>query len=234
MRNRWVFPILKRKRSYSIPKGFGCVVLIANLGFFTSSLALGNHLESHSIFEDHKTHEGPDVSLDPTLRRFLSLPEPQATQPPAAIIHPPQPYEKSTRSEADSEEAAGLSPMERGWKYLLTGRPEAALGAYRQALQNQPDSDMAYLGLGMAFKSLGNVEEAKQAITQALVHNPRLASALVHLGYLYADGQMGSPDSETARRLFQQASQMGDPFARIALLDLQTRLSRQEFTHSKA
>ena len=225
MINRSRFHVFKRKRLHDFGKIICGVLVIVHLGLLSSTIAMGNHLDSHSIFRVHKTQEGPDISLDPTLRRFLSIPEPQVPPPSMEISDPNQHQEKSIPQEIDSDEDPNLPPVEQGWKYLLTGRPTAALDAYRQALQNQPDSDLAHLGLGMAFKSLGNAEEAKQAITQALELNPRLASALVHLGYLYADGQIGSPDRETARRLFLQASQMGDPFARIALQDLKSRSS---------
>lgn len=77
--------------------------------------------------------------------------------------------------------------------------------------------------MGITLKSLGNVEPARQVIQQALDLNPQLSSALVHLGYLYADGYLGPSDLKTAHRLFDQAFRLGDPFSGIALLDLQTR-----------
>lgn len=110
-----------------------------------------------------------------------------------------------------------------GWRFLLSGNLQAAMAAYREALRHQPDSAKAYVGMGITLKSLGNVEQAQQAIRQALELNPTLSAALVHLGYLYVDGHVGPSDPETARRLFNQASQLGDPFASIALLDLQSR-----------
>ena len=97
------------------------------------------------------------------------------------------------------------------------------MAAYRQALRQNPKSARAYLGLGISLKSLGKVELAKKALLKAVNLDPRLPSALVHLGYLYADGQLGRSDISTARRLFQQASQLGDPFASIALLDMKSR-----------
>lgn len=110
-----------------------------------------------------------------------------------------------------------------GWRSLLNGRPEDAIAAYQESLRTDPESAEAYLGMGMALKSLGFINHAKDAIQQALELNPRLSSALVHLGYLYADGHIGPSDPKAAHRLFRQASQLGDPFAGIALLDLQAR-----------
>jgi len=108
-----------------------------------------------------------------------------------------------------------------GWRSLLNGQPENAMTAYQEAIRNHPNSANAYVGLGIALKSLGHMKHAKEAIQQALELNPQLSSALVVLGYLYADGHVGLSDQEAARRLFKQASQLGDPFASIALLDLQ-------------
>ncbi|WP_447964202.1 tetratricopeptide repeat protein [Nitrospira sp. Ecomares 2.1] len=110
-----------------------------------------------------------------------------------------------------------------GWRSLLNGRPEDAITAYRESLKTHPKSADAYIGMGIALKSLGFIEDAKDAIHHALAINPQLSSALVHLGYLYADGQIGPSDPKAAHRLFHQASQLGDPFASIALLDLQSR-----------
>ncbi len=94
--------------------------------------------------------------------------------------------------------------------------------AYREAVRQNPKSANAHLGLGMSLKNLGQVELAKKAFGKAVDLDPRLPSALVHLGYLYAEGHFGTPDPSTARRLFKEAAQLGDPFAVIALLDLQS------------
>ncbi|GJL57561.1 MAG: hypothetical protein NPIRA03_04180 [Nitrospirales bacterium] len=110
-----------------------------------------------------------------------------------------------------------------GWHSLLKGQPEDAIAAYQESLKTDPTSAEAYLGTGIALKSLGFIDQAKDAIQHALEINPHLSSALVHLGYLYVDGHIGHSDHKAAHRLFNQASQLGDPFAGIALLDLQSR-----------
>ena len=112
-----------------------------------------------------------------------------------------------------------------GWRFLLNGQTEAAMAAYRQALRNNPQSAKAYLGLGITLKSLGKIEIAKKALLKAVKLNPRSPSALVHLGYLYAREDSGQSDLSKARQLFRQASQLGDPFASIALLDMKSRPS---------
>lgn len=113
-----------------------------------------------------------------------------------------------------------------GWRFLLNEQPQAAMAAYRQALRHNPRSAKAYLGLGISLKNLGEVELATKALSKAVDLDPHLPSALVHLGYLYAEGHDGTPDLTTAHRLFKKAAQLGDPFAAIALLDLQSGSKR--------
>ena len=110
-----------------------------------------------------------------------------------------------------------------GWRFLLNEQPQAAMAAYRQALRQNPKSASAYLGLGISLKSLGKVGLAKKALLKAVNLDPRLPPALVHLGYLYAEGHFGQANLKIARQLFQEASQLGDPFASIALLDMKSR-----------
>ena len=80
----------------------------------------------------------------------------------------------------------------------------------------------AYVGTAIALTNMGDCEYAKEAIQQARALNAQLSSAVVHLGYLYTDDHLGHSDPEADRRLFKQATQLRDPFAGIALLNLQT------------
>jgi hypothetical protein len=75
----------------------------------------------------------------------------------------------------------------------------------------------------LGWQYLLEVELAKKALLKAVNLDPDLPPALVHLGYLYAEGHFVQADPSTAHRLFQQASQLGDPFATIALLDMKSR-----------
>jgi tetratricopeptide (TPR) repeat protein len=204
----------------------GNLWMLTILSLVMTSAALGNHLDSRIPFDIHKPDEARNPALDPTLQRFLS---------------PSTDHKETERVRQDRLRPTSPTPLpitlphqkpgsnspiphtQLGWKFLLHGDPNAALAAYRLALRHNPGSDKAYLGLGMALKSVGKTEDAKQAIDQALALNPHLAPALVHLGYLYADGQLGLPNPDAARTLFKQAIQIGDPFARVALLDLQSR-----------
>ena len=102
-------------------------------------------------------------------------------------------------------------------------KTQAAMAAYQKALRQNPESAKAYLGLGISLKSLGKARLAKKALLKAVNLDPRLPSALVHLGYLYAEGPFW--DSGSARQpvdCLSEAAQLGDRFAAIALLDLKS------------
>ena len=222
------------------------------MGLLTSSAALGSHLTLpgvHDLSHPQRSGDQPFIRQLETINNYTP---PHSLSPPdaGASLHgenspvtspslnppldtqldpvPSQLYQPTTPKKSElsdvlvhKDNAQGHADM--GWKFLLNGRPQAAMAAYRESIRHNPNSANAHVGLGMALKSMGKLEHAKQAIQQALEINPHLSSALVHLGYLYADGHLGHSDPQAARRLFDQASQLGDPFASIALLDLQSR-----------
>ena len=111
-----------------------------------------------------------------------------------------------------------------GWTLMLNGNYTGAAAAYREALRQNGTLAQAYLGLGITLRNEGQIKRAIEAYQKALEFQPRYAAALVHLGYIYADGHQGKPNFEKAEGLFHQASRQGDPFATIALLDLRTRV----------
>ena len=216
-------PIRSRNQGIS---GIMVILGIALMGeILISSTALGSHLESFSVSplppQDRKTERSHSSFLaprgeNPTLSSLLTTEEEPST---------PDKEPKTDRPEFPkiNNNTNSQSHVQLGWEFLLNGRPQAAVAAYRQALRQNPQSANAFLGLGITLKSLGHVKTAKKALVQAVNIDPRLPSALVHLGYLYVDGHFGKSDPQTARRLFSQASKLGDPFAHIALLDIQAR-----------
>ena len=110
-----------------------------------------------------------------------------------------------------------------GWKLVLDGNYRGAEAAYRQALRKNGKSAKAYLGLGMALSLQGDRQKAITAYKKAVKLQPNYAAALVHLGYAYTEGDAEGQNIAKARTLFTQASKLGDPFALLALLDLQAR-----------
>lgn len=188
------------------------------LGLMVASAAVGSHLDAST------PHSGPpqippprqaQEQVPPLGSTPVSLPQVQSNHGTHS------PTEHKPNSTADGQGTTPTKPhTHSGWTLLLNGQTEEAMSAYRQALRHNPQSAHAYLGLGIALKDLGEVELAKKALVKAIDLDPRLPSALVHLGYLYAEGHYGTPDLSTARRLFKEAAQLGDPFAAIALLDL--------------
>ncbi|RMH33605.1 MAG: hypothetical protein D6690_11695 [Nitrospirae bacterium] len=117
----------------------------------------------------------------------------------------------------------GISHVRMGWTFLIHGNYAGAVAAYREALRQNDRLPQAFLGLAVALRFEGKMNEAKSAIQRALALAPGYAAALVHLGYWYADNPSGRGDYATARQLFRRASQLGDPFAAIALRDLDAR-----------
>ncbi|MDA0738396.1 MAG: tetratricopeptide repeat protein [Nitrospirae bacterium] len=110
-----------------------------------------------------------------------------------------------------------------GWKLVLDGNYRGAEAAYRQSLRKNGNSAKAYLGLGMALSLQGDRHKAISAYEKAITIQPNFAAALVHLGYAYTKENTQGQNIAKARKLFKQASELGDPFAMLALLDLQAQ-----------
>ena len=191
------------------------------LVMIAASTALGSHLDSSTPSSGPPPIQKPQQAqkLDsPTKKAPVSwTPARNSPEKPSLNVPPPIPKVAEQQKHLTKPQAT------LGWQYLLNGQPQAAMAAYREALRQNPGSANAYLGLGISLKSLGEVELAKKALLKAVNLDPRLPPALVHLGYLYVEGHSGQADLQTARRLFQEASQLGDPFASIALLDMKSR-----------
>jgi len=189
------------------------------LGLLVSSTAVGSHLDSSTLSGPPPIHQPKQIQkqVRPNPSAPVSLPQVTTHQ---GTMYPTDPRPPST--EAEQEIRPAKPPTNLGWTFLLNGQTQAAMTAYREALRQNPQSAHAYLGLGISLKNLGEVELAKKAFGKAVDLDPRLPSALVHLGYLYAEGHFGTADPSTARRLFGEAAQLGDPFAAIALLDLKS------------
>ncbi len=182
------------------------------------STALGNHLDSPSASSHSDTHDQPKQDQNnPAIKHLPPNPPTSShrqSEPPAANQSPPV----ITTAEQRIRKAKPYTAY--AWRLILKGRYKAAVGAYQQAIKKNPTSAPSYVGLGIALTNTGNLDTAKKAFLKAIDLDSQLSSALVHLGYLYAHGSLGQAEPETAIRLFRQASQLGDPFADIALLDM--------------
>lgn len=60
-----------------------------------------------------------------------------------------------------------------GSQYLSMGRPDAAAGAFREALAFEPRPEI-YLNLGLAYRAAGRREEAEAAFRDAVLLSPGL------------------------------------------------------------
>ena len=246
----------RRSREHKVFWSTYLIGAISFMGMMTWSAALGSHLTLPGSQDFHHSQKSGNRSFIRHLETInnyfpphaLSVPEVRPLPPvedsaitsmpfdPPLVIEletaPSQPSRSTMKKNPASpgvvmHKDAAQDHANLGWTFLLDGRPQAALAAYREALRHYPKSANAYVGMGITLKSMGHIEQARQAIQQALAFNPHLSSALVHLGYLYADGHAGGSDLKAAHRLFDQAFRLGDPFAGIALLDLQSRSHSQ-------
>ena len=81
------------------------------------------------------------------------------------------------------DEAGELDPalvdvaVARGWQYLLTGRPEAAIRAFDEALELEPRARV-WANLGEAHMKAGHLDEARDAFEKAIELDPLLAKEL--------------------------------------------------------
>lgn len=188
-------------------------------GALISSTALGSHLGVTHPSGPPQIHHPRQVQkyVAPTQKTRASRSS-LRQHPDTLLLTRPRPLTTSI----ETKKKPAQSPTKLGWRFLLKGQAQAAMSAYQKALRQNPQSAKAYLGLGISLKNLGKIGLAKKALLKAVNLNPRLPSALVHLGYLYAEGHFGTPNPSTARRLFKEAAQLGDRFAAIALLDLKS------------
>jgi len=139
-------------------------------------------------------------------------------------VHQPSPLQAYLPPEQSQQTGLdGRWHTELGWSLLLGGNYEGAVAAYREALRQNRMFAEAYLGLGISLSMQNHALAAIEAYRQALDLQPDYPAALVHLGYMYADGKAEHQDVEKAKQLFHRASQQGDPFATIALLELKSR-----------
>ncbi|MDT7043284.1 tetratricopeptide repeat protein [Candidatus Nitronereus thalassa] len=184
---------------------------------YQQMLMQGNYSDA-AIFESFQ-HIQPLQSSPSSM--FTNISAPPTDNLP---IHPFQKTGSHTSARGSGPQLSANWHTTVGWKLVLDGNYRGAESAYRQALRQNANSAEAYLGLGMALSLQGNRQKAISAYEEAIKIQPDYAAALVHLGYAYTEGVTeGGPNLTKARTLFQQASKLGDPFALLALLDLQAR-----------
>jgi predicted Zn finger-like uncharacterized protein len=75
--------------------------------------------------------------------------------------------------------------MTQGDRNRERERPEAALDAYAEAAELEPDRAEPYAGRGMAFLDLGDTRQAETEFKQALKFNPRYGEAIIGLAETY-------------------------------------------------
>ncbi|GAB4432951.1 MAG: tetratricopeptide repeat protein [Chloroflexi bacterium OHK40] len=112
----------------------------------------------------------------------------------------------------------GQAAIELARLYNDAGRPDAAIGAYENALRLDPDSSAAHFELGETLAALGRHEEAARALNQAVRADPANVAAQLALADLY-QGPLEQP--ERAMAAYRQALEAGvnDPARLVAIGD---------------
>lgn len=117
----------------------------------------------------------------------VSGPPPQPLPPPSITVF-------QTNPAAEDKPAPSLRQVLSSlWHDCLGLDPEAKIAACRQIIatgreQTMPPEDLAsaQLNLGIGLKERGAVNEAEQALAEALRLSPRMADAYYHRGSIYA------------------------------------------------
>ncbi len=72
-----------------------------------------------------------------------------------------------------------------GYTARLAGREKEALDAYKHGLERAPNSPEGLAGLAQTYQKLGQIEEAKRLIAQAVNANPKQTNNLLIAGEMY-------------------------------------------------
>ncbi|RLE28175.1 MAG: hypothetical protein DRJ65_00455 [Acidobacteria bacterium] len=100
-------------------------------------------------------------------------------------------------------ENIGLN-LRLGEVYLSKGDASAARDVFRQLTQQFPQSDRAWAALGLLDAKLGNLDQAEEALAQALRENPLLAEVQLAYGELV----LRRGDSQRALQAFSAAANL--------------------------
>ncbi|CAC9505607.1 hypothetical protein [uncultured Gammaproteobacteria bacterium] len=76
--------------------------------------------------------------------------------------------------------------IEKGNNNYHKSEFEKAIEAYKKAIEINPDSDMAYCNMGLAYDKLGELKEAIKAHKKAIEFNSNIDKAYCGMGHAYA------------------------------------------------
>jgi len=103
-------------------------------------------------------------------------------------------YEKAIVHLEKSLEINSALPVKISQVYLLlgiayssTGKNKEAIGAYKSALEKEPENEIARYNLGALYDKEGQFEDAEREFRTLIKTNPGCADAYNYLGYLYAE-----------------------------------------------
>jgi superkiller protein 3 len=91
-----------------------------------------------------------------------------------------------------------------GYSKLVDGQFNQAIDIFNQTIELQPDCSEAYLGLGIAYRQLHELEKALKATQKALDYNPRYYKAYYNLGLIYEEKGKKKEALEAFKRFFKK------------------------------
>jgi len=111
-------------------------------------------------------------------------------------------------------------------EFYNRGEYEKAIAGYEEAIKLSPDNWAYYFNLGLAFKKLGKMAEAREAFSKAVELNPGSFSANKEMGELLAKEEQ----YETAAVYYRKAVELSpnDPDARYNLAACLMNLGQSE------
>lgn len=105
--------------------------------------------------------------------------------------------------------------ISKAYLELRQGRTEAAVAAFREAIERDPHNSKNWVALGdLQRQQLGDSEAAAESYQEALKYNPYSAAAISHLG----DALLNTRDLEGAKAQYERLRERG----KISLKDLYT------------
>src|SRR5947207_5115498 len=95
------------------------------------------------------------------------------------------PRSPASAGETVAAQASAEAYLQTGWDRLNSGQFDAAVDAFRQAVQLKPDLAAGQLGLGLSLVNLHRYLEAADCFERSIALRPGAVGAYMNLGLVY-------------------------------------------------
>lgn len=117
--------------------------------------------------------------------------------------------------------------MDEGALALRNGNPALAEQDFRRALEAEPDSADAYLGIGLAQLREGKLEESQAALAKAIALNPSLPSAHLFRGIALFQGNSLEAAANEVHEELKLRPQSAEALTWLGIIELQAAEPKQ-------